>query len=125
MHAVLVKSRIWSQIWAGRTRLAPAGLVCLGRTKQFLDIGADDPEPDVAVELLASVIEHEAWTALDPHRLRVLVVRSERRIGLAVADQHLDAPDIDTDFARRGALDVPAADIAPIAEERPAQASQQ
>ena len=90
-----------------------------------LNVCLDDAEPDIAIELLAALVENQARAAFDPHLVGVLVVGRQRGKCRAGMNALFNSADIGTNAFCDLALDVPARNIPAVFEkgrpERPHQ----
>src|SRR5664280_1131591 len=107
-----------------RWRSTPAGFISARRPQKFLNIRLNQAKPDISVELLAPLVQHEARTAFNPHLVSVLVVRSQPRECVTIVNALLDSYDIDAMGFCYLTLNVSARNVPAVSEKRTAEIPQ-
>ena len=107
-------------LWAS----TPAGFVSSRHAQKFLNIRLNQAEPDISVELLAPLVQHEARTAFYPHLVCVLVVSSQPGERVTIVNALLDSDDIDAMGFCYLTLNVPSRNVPTVSEKRTAEVPQ-
>jgi hypothetical protein len=82
-----------------------------------LNIRFDQAESDITVELLPSLIQHEAWTAFYPHFVSIVVVSIQAGGCGTIVNALFDSADIGTEGFGYLALNIPARNVPAVSKK--------
>ena len=86
-----------------------------------MHVGLDQPETDIAVKLLTTLIQHQAWAAFDVHLLRFLIIGGERGKCPARLNALFDGANIDAKLGRNFTLHIETGNVAALFEKGAAE----